>query len=91
MLCEQSWSKILADEWVHLFVQTLDTVPRNWYTETELRKGTISWPIMIESFLLTFSFESKYPSIDQALKIIKTKYLMIALYQYILNQSGLFR
>ena len=28
---------------------------------------------MIESFLLTFSFESEYPSIDQALKIIKTK------------------
>ena len=29
--------------------------------------------MMIENFLLTFSFESQYPSIDQALKIIKTK------------------
>ena len=28
---------------------------------------------MIEIFLLTFSFESKYPSNNQALKIIKTK------------------
>ena len=28
---------------------------------------------MIEIFLLTFSFESEHPSIDRALKIIKTK------------------
>ena len=28
---------------------------------------------MIDSFELTFSFESEYPSIDQALDIIKTK------------------
>ena len=28
---------------------------------------------MIESFLLTFNFEYEDPSIDQALKIIKTK------------------
>ena len=64
---------IPEDEWVHLFIHTLDTVPRNWYTETELRRGTITWPVMIDSFLLTFTFESEYPSIDQALKIIKTK------------------
>ena len=45
----------------------------NWYTETELRRGTITWPLMIDSFELTFSFESEYPSINQALDIIKTK------------------
>ena len=28
---------------------------------------------MINSFLLTFTFESKYPNIDQALDVIKTK------------------
>ena len=28
---------------------------------------------MIDNFVLTFTFESKYPSIDQALEIIKTK------------------
>ena len=71
--CEQNWLDIPEDEWVHLFIHTLDTVPRNWYTEIELRKGTVSWPVMIERFLLTFSFESEYPSIDQALKLIKTK------------------
>ena len=61
------------DEWVHRFIHTLDPVPRNWYTETELRKGTITWPLLIDSFLLTFSFESEYPNIDQALEIIKVK------------------
>ena len=41
--CEQSWSDIPEDEWVHRFIHTLDTVPRNWYTETELRKGMTTW------------------------------------------------
>ena len=72
-ICEQSWSDIPEDEWVHLFIHTLDQIPRNWYMETELRRGTITWPLMIDSFLLTFTFESEYPSIDQALDIIKTK------------------
>ena len=51
--CEQNWSDIPEDEWVHRFIHTLDTVPRNWYTEAELRKGTTTWPLMIDSFLLT--------------------------------------
>ena len=49
--CEQNWSNIPEDEWVHRFIHTLDTVPRNWYTETELRKGTPTWSLMIDSFL----------------------------------------
>ena len=72
-MCEHNWSEILEDEWVHLFIHTLDTVPRNWYTETELCRGTITWPVMIDNFELTFTFESEYPSIDQALDVIKTK------------------
>ena len=32
-----------------------------------------TWPLMIDSFLLTFTFESKYLSVDQALDIIKIK------------------
>ena len=27
--CEQNWSDIPEDEWVHKFIHTLDTVPRN--------------------------------------------------------------
>ena len=51
----------------------MDPIPKNWYTETELRKGTTTFPLMIDSFLLTFAFESKYPSVDQALDAIKIK------------------
>ena len=58
---------------IHQFIHTLDTVPRNWYTETELRKGTTTWPLMIDSFLLTFAFESEYPGVDQDLQVIKSK------------------
>ena len=36
-------------------------------------KGTTTWPLLIDSFLLTFAFESEYPNVDQALEIIKVK------------------
>ena len=71
--CEQNWSDIPEDEWVHRFIHTLDLVPRNWYTETEFRKGTITWPLLIDKFLLTFTFEYEYQNVDQALEIIKVK------------------
>ena len=32
-----------------------------------------TWPLMIDSFLLMFAFESEYPSVDQALDAIKIK------------------
>ena len=38
--CAKAWKHRKADEWLHLFVHMLDTSPRNWYTETELHKGT---------------------------------------------------
>ena len=61
------------DECVHRFIHTLDTVPWNWYTETELRNGMTTWPLLIDIFLLTFTFESEYPNVDQALDVIKIK------------------
>ena len=38
-----------------------------------MRKGTTTWPLMTDSFLLTFAFESEYPNVDQALYVIKIK------------------
>ena len=38
--CEEAWKNRTNDEWVHLFVHTLDSNPRHWYLETELRRGT---------------------------------------------------
>jgi len=40
---EEAWKDRSKDEWVHLFVHTLDSNPRHWYAETELRRGTENW------------------------------------------------
>ena len=47
---------------------TLDVIPMNWYTKTELRHGTIKWDILHEGFLLTFTFEDRWwHTVDDAL------------------------
>jgi len=40
----------------------------NWYLETELCHGTAEWNVLKEGFLLTFSFEDGFSSIDEALQ-----------------------
>ena len=71
--CVKAWRHHSVDDWVHMFAYTLDTNPRNWYTKTELRRGTENWSMLTDGFKLTFEFESKYPKIDDALGMIKTK------------------
>ena len=43
----------------------------NWYLKTELCHGIVEWDVLKEGFLLTFSFEDKFSSIDEALQEIK--------------------
>jgi hypothetical protein len=31
---------ILKKEWTHMFIHTLDTIPKNWYLELEMRRET---------------------------------------------------
>lgn len=69
--CVQAWKHRNVDEWVHLFIHTLDTAPKNWYTETKLCRGTKSWAMLTEGFQLTFGFESEYPKIEDALEVIR--------------------
>lgn len=71
--CIEAWKQRSVDEWVHLFVQTLGTIPKNWYIEIELCRGTKDWSLLIYGFKLTFGFESKYLEINDALEVIKTK------------------
>lgn len=56
---------------VHIFSHTLDIIPMNWYFETELHHGTTEWDILREIFLMTFSFEDGFKSIDEALQEVK--------------------
>jgi hypothetical protein len=69
--CEESWSNIPQEQWVHKFINTLDTTPINWYLQAELRLITTDWEGMTQNFVTTFLFESQYPSVDQALQIVK--------------------
>ena len=71
--CVKSWKHKSVDDQVHLFVHTLDTIPKNWYIETELCRGSENWYLMIDGFKLTFGFEFEYPENDDALEMIRTK------------------
>jgi hypothetical protein len=41
--CEESWSNIPQDKWVHKFIKTLDTTLINCYLQVELRLMTMDW------------------------------------------------
>jgi hypothetical protein len=58
---------------VHKFINTLDTTVINWYLQVELCLITTDWEGMTHKFVTTFLFESQYPSIDQALQIVRHK------------------
>ena len=38
--CTKVWGTEPQLKWVHKFFHTLDTIPMNWYLETELHHGT---------------------------------------------------
>ena len=69
---EEEWKDRSKDEWVHLFVHTLDSSPRHWYVETELRHCTKNWQTLRENLYLTFD-QSEYPSVDDALELLCIK------------------
>jgi hypothetical protein len=71
--CEEAWSKIPQEQWVHKFINTLDTRPINWHLQAELCLTTSDWYSMTQIFIATFSFEIQYPSVDQSLKVFRHK------------------
>ena len=70
--CEEAWKSRATDEWVHLFVHTLDSNPRHWYMKIELCHGTESWYTLRENLYLTFD-QSKYPLVDDTLEFVRMK------------------
>ena len=69
---EEAWKNRAKDEWVHLFVHTLDSNPRHCYMETKLCHGIENWYTLRENLYLTFD-QSDYPSADDALKMVRMK------------------
>jgi hypothetical protein len=37
---EKAWKLIPRKEWTHIFIHTLDTIPKNWYLELEMCRDT---------------------------------------------------
>jgi hypothetical protein len=70
---EEAWSNVPQEQWVHKFINTLDTTPINWYLQAELCLITTDWKGMTQNFVTTFLFESQYPLVDQALQIVRQK------------------
>jgi hypothetical protein len=52
------------------FVHTLEGILANWYTDQQLRMGTMSWTVLQQKFIVTFSFEHENPNIYATLKQI---------------------
>jgi hypothetical protein len=71
--CEEAWRNTPKEQWVHKFINTLDTMPINWYLQEELCLITTNWYGMTQNFIATFLFESQYPTVDQALQIMRQK------------------
>ena len=71
--CEEAWSNIPQEQWVHKFINTLDTTPINRYLQAELRFITPDWEGMTQNFVTTFLFEIQYPIVDQALQNVRQK------------------
>lgn len=71
--CVVVWNKylIIEEEWINRFFHTLETVPINYYVYQELRHSIRTWTRLVEIFLDTFNFESKYFLVDCALQWIK--------------------
>jgi hypothetical protein len=44
---KEAWSDIPLEQWVHRFINMLDTTPINWYLQAELRLITADWEGMI--------------------------------------------
>jgi hypothetical protein len=71
--CDEAWSNIPQEKLVHKFINTLDTTPINWYLQVELHLITTYWQGMTHNFVNTLLFKSQYPSVDQALQLVRKK------------------
>jgi hypothetical protein len=65
------WCAVLKIEWKHRFIHTLDTNPKNWYLELEMRREITSWEEMVWIFEVMFTFEHESPSIHTTLHAIR--------------------
>ncbi len=71
--CYAAWMQVSQEEWVHRFVHTQELVAKNWYAKFVLHHRTVSWVNLADSFVLTFSIDDVFPTLDVAIRLIRTK------------------
>jgi hypothetical protein len=58
---------------MHRFIHMLDTIPKNWYLELEMRRETTEWGELVQRFKIMFTFEHESPFIHATLQAIQKK------------------
>jgi hypothetical protein len=61
---------------MHIFIHTLDTIPKNWYLELEMHRETTRWEDLVQRFIVTFTFKHESPSIDVVLQAIQSNIIL---------------
>jgi hypothetical protein len=59
--CRALWHSEPETKWTHRFIHMLDTIPKNWYLELEMRMETKEWEGFFHRFEITFTFEHEAP------------------------------
>ena len=54
-------------------MHTLEPIARNWYAEAELRRDTVSWDCLVDSFVITFSTNEVFLALDASIRLIHAK------------------
>jgi hypothetical protein len=49
----------------------LEGIPKNWYVDQEMHRGTTECIALHKIFVVTFSFEHENPNIDSTMKHIR--------------------
>ena len=74
LTCGYVWNELPKKVWPHMFVHTLDIIPKNWYIQLELRRETVSWEGLTSNFIHTFSSYEDDVMIDTALQLAKENF-----------------
>jgi hypothetical protein len=67
-----SRSSVPKKEYMHRFIHTLYTMPKNSYLEIEMCREAMNWDQLIQRFEVKFTFEHESPLTDVSLKDIRT-------------------
>ena len=70
-ICRATWKTVPQQEWVDLYIHTLDLRPGNSYTLVDLGGKTLDWDELANNFQHTFRFTDNSPMIDVSLHVIK--------------------